>query len=151
MTRQASTDRTSYAASYRAAHREKHRDYMRRYYAKNAERLRAYARSRHDPDKAWAESLRRYDLTVGQFMAMLDAQGHACAICRRAFKACPCVDHDHASGLVRGLLCHGCNRAIGFFEDAPDRMRVAATYLEAAASRFAEIEPQPDLGLELRA
>lgn len=41
------------------------------------------------------------------------------------------VDHDHETGEVRGVLCHGCNLAIGNVNDNPDRLRALADYLEA--------------------
>ena len=40
------------------------------------------------------------------------------------------VDHDHATGRVRGFLCNGCNIAIGMVKEDPDRLRRLAEYLE---------------------
>lgn len=71
---------------------------------------------------------------------MLAAQDGRCVICgvalllirtgRYAHPYTPCVDHDHRSRKVRGLLCRRCNIAIGFFDHSPARMRAAAEYIE---------------------
>ena len=58
---------------------------------------------------------------------MFDAQGGLCAICREAPAAH--VDHDHATKLVRGLLCFNCNGALGQFRDRADLMLRAIAYL----------------------
>lgn len=58
---------------------------------------------------------------------MLAAQGGLCAICREA--PATHVDHDHATGKVRGLLCFNCNGALGQFRDRQDLMLRAVVYL----------------------
>jgi hypothetical protein len=40
------------------------------------------------------------------------------------------LDHDHATGVVRGMLCFPCNAAIGHLRDDPQVVRRAAAYLE---------------------
>jgi hypothetical protein len=59
---------------------------------------------------------------------MLEAQGGVCAICRAAPAAH--VDHDHATGEVRALLCFNCNGGLGQFRDDPFLLHVAAFYVE---------------------
>lgn len=41
------------------------------------------------------------------------------------------IDHDHATGKIRGLLCQGCNTALGYVKDNPLILRALALYLEA--------------------
>ena len=72
---------------------------------------------------------RRYGITGAQADAMLADQGGLCALCQAAPAAH--VDHDHATGAVRDLLCFNCNGGLGQFRDDPALLRAAARYLEA--------------------
>lgn len=71
---------------------------------------------------------RLYGLTDAEYIAMQEAQGGACAICGSTKRLC--IDHDHASGDVRKLLCDMCNKALGMAEDDPARLRAMADYLD---------------------
>jgi len=56
---------------------------------------------------------RQLGVTDEAYEALLEAQGGGCAICGAKPKTRRLhVDHDHATGKVRGLLCHRCNRAL---------------------------------------
>src|SRR5262249_11882444 len=58
--------------------------------------------------------LKKYGLTQATYDKLLAWQGGACLICGRPVaKRRLCVDHCHASDLIRALLCHGCNTAAG--------------------------------------
>lgn len=77
-----------------------------------------------------------YGVTREQYDAMYVSQGGVCAICgalpyhdKRQKKLN--VDHDHATGHVRGLLCGRCNRAIGLMLDDQDRLLNASNYIAA--------------------
>lgn len=67
-------------------------------------------------------------MTPEQYDAMLSEQAGRCAICQdrppRLY-----IDHDHATGEVRGLLCNRCNVALGFLRDSPEAAIAAAMYL----------------------
>lgn len=60
--------------------------------------------------------------------ALLEAQGGLCAICKQVPNP-PGQDHDHKTGTIRGVLCLGCNKGLGFFYDSPEMLEVAAAYL----------------------
>lgn len=74
---------------------------------------------------------RRYGLTVQQYEDMLRAQNNRCKICREEFTEQPCIDHRHdETKRVRGLLCLGCNSAIGMLREKPENFFAAFNYLE---------------------
>lgn len=102
-----------------------------------AARKRHYARDVASGDRL-ARNLARYGLTCDDYEAMLEAQGGVCAICggtdqRRRLN----VDHDHATGEVRGLLCSGCNGArLGRLGDSIERAETRARYYEERAAHL---------------
>ena len=73
----------------------------------------------------------RYGISLEEYDLMLRKQDGVCAICkcRCSSKKMLSVDHDHASGLVRGLLCHNCNAAIGHLKDSVEMLESAIAYL----------------------
>ena len=74
----------------------------------------------------------QYGITLDTFDAMLCIQGGVCAICGgppRTKKETYVVDHNHRTGRVRQLLCHGCNSGLGYFQDNAEILEKAATYL----------------------
>lgn len=48
------------------------------------------------------------------------------------------IDHEHASGIVRGLLCHRCNQALGLFKDSEQNLERALDYLKRQYSAFSD-------------
>lgn len=80
--------------------------------------------------RAWRYQA-KYGITVERFDEMMRAQRGRCAICpERIDESSANVDHDHATGAVRALLCGPCNRGLGAFVDDPARLRAAAAYVE---------------------
>jgi hypothetical protein len=85
--------------------------------------------------------LARFGITPQQYEEMLESQNRACAICDQPEKVVDprngrikalAVDHDHETGVIRGLLCQNCNKGIGNLGDNPDRLIAGAAYLIAA-------------------
>lgn len=85
-----------------------------------------------------ASNLKRaFNITIEEWEALYVAQGGCCAICHRPDargRGRLHVDHDHASGRVRGLLCTNCNNGLGRFQDDPVLLASAIDYLSAAPS-----------------
>lgn len=73
-------------------------------------------------------TLSQYGLTEDGYAQMHALQEGACAICREAQEVL-CVDHDHTTSKVRGLLCSRCNQGLGLFRDNRDFLAQAITYL----------------------
>lgn len=77
---------------------------------------------------------RAYGIGIEQHDAMMELQGGRCAICRDTSPnpRYPLgVDHCHATGAVRGLLCHRCNASLGGFRDRIDLLENARAYILA--------------------
>lgn len=94
------------------------------------EAARRYARSARNRELRLAKL---YGITVADYDAMVEAQGNRCAICQTETITGNAtywhVDHDHATGRIRGLLCHYCNLGLGSFKDDPELLRRAVAYL----------------------
>lgn len=73
---------------------------------------------------------RRHGITRADYERMDAEQNGLCAICQRRPHAQ--IDHCHKTGKVRGLLCPGCNTALGKFGDNAAALRRALDYLERA-------------------
>lgn len=74
---------------------------------------------------------RTFGISLDDYDGMLDAQGSGCAICGRppAEGKSLHVDHDHETGVVRGLLCFTCNGALGMFRENEDAIARALAYV----------------------
>lgn len=67
-----------------------------------------------------ADLTKKYGLTLADYAAMLAGQNGVCALCYRGPGKRPLhVDHNHMSGVVRGLLCHQCNWYLGTVDRDP--------------------------------
>ncbi len=110
--------------------------------AKHAEYMRKW-RENH-PTYYTGERVRKYQLkaeyglTHETFQELLDSQGGKCACCDKDLASLETrvnkryhVDHDHKTGQVRGILCAGCNTAIGLLGDDVSAVQRAVDYLKS--------------------
>lgn len=134
--------------------REKNPEYFKQYHAEHRDEKNAYCREWHQthredqsrkkkedriqsPEKYRAYELkRRFGMTPEEYDVMFQAQGGVCAICGRPephqWRGKPrplSVDHDHKTGVRRGLLCSDCNLMVGKSGDDAARLLAAAGYL----------------------
>ena len=68
------------------------------------------------------------------FVLLMKEVDSKCEICNRKFlnngRLKACLDHDHITGKIRGLLCNNCNSGLGFFGDSQERLIKAKEYLK---------------------
>jgi len=89
---------------------ERAREAVRKWRKLNPDKVKEIARIDH---------LRRvYGLSLEEYDALLVRQSGACAICQKLWVSGRnfALDHCHQTGRVRGILCHPCNRMLGWFE-----------------------------------
>lgn len=83
------------------------------------------------PERRRKYSLKsKYNLTPTEHDALISEQNSKCAICEDTTKLH--IDHDHRTGVVRGLLCHSCNVSLGHFRDNIQILEKAIKYLLSA-------------------
>jgi hypothetical protein len=103
-----SADNTS---SWRLANPEKEKIASRDWQKANPEKCREY------------RNKRRYGLSLEEY----DALPKECAICNITEDLC--IDHNHTTGEIRGVLCRKHNMALGLFNDDPALLLRAVDYL----------------------
>jgi hypothetical protein len=108
--------------------RNKRKQHFREFYVENY----TNRREKHNNDRMF----RKYGITREEFDVMSEAQGGLCTICQRPpiGKTRLSVDHCHKTLRVRGLLCDQCNTGLGMFQDNPEVLAAAITYLALSAS-----------------
>ena len=76
-----------------------------------------------------------YGVGIDVYERLMEKQGGLCAICRRPPEGTNSrtkslhLDHSHATGNIRGLLCHQCNLGLGALRDDTAILDAAKAYL----------------------
>src|SRR5947207_5846614 len=113
-------NRLAYSRTYHRLKRELDVEWRERANAKDRARYRKRCGHPDHKSKVRARHLwRRYGLTLDDFETLWRNQEGRCALCHRPLRRGrrqTCVDHDHDTGRVRGLLCILCNQSLGFYE-----------------------------------
>lgn len=103
--------------------RTEYRKYMEGYRAVNRERMRRQERK--------VILMKKFGLSIEQYEQMLESQNNVCAICEKPdTDRSLAVDHCHATGKNRQLLCKRCNHVLGKVKDDPTLLLKMAAYLE---------------------
>jgi carbamoylphosphate synthase small subunit len=89
--------------------------YLKRYEWRN-NHPEAFQRYRYKADLKM-----KYGLSVEQHQSMIKSQNGHCAMCGLVKKVLV-IDHCHKTNKVRGLLCVGCNVAVGHYENHKEQI-----------------------------
>lgn len=132
----------AYAASYYQRNGAKIKERMRDLYHESPERKAeriAYQKEYHRTHVRERRNVMfRHkfgdSFDMDEYERLLEKQKGVCAICGKnrnnGRQSILCVDHDHATGEVRGLLCQFCNRGLGFLGDDLEGLKKAIRYLK---------------------
>jgi hypothetical protein len=103
---------------------------------KECDKEKGALRRKNHPEKVKREVqnskyIKKYGLTSDDVERMRQEQQNCCSICKHQLKdgIFTCVDHDHATGKVRALLCRGCNLVLGNAQDSEEVLLSAVEYL----------------------
>ncbi len=123
---------------YRKKNLDYYKDYHKEYNLVHGKALRVKNRDKMSFSKKKSMLKKKFGLSIEQYEDILLKQDGVCAICFRPelssnrISGRPdslCVDHNHKTGKMRGLLCRRCNRSIGLFDDSPELLIQAFRYL----------------------
>ncbi len=73
---------------------------------------------------------RSYGISYDEFIALASTSDDHCPICE--VNPATHVDHDHDTGVIRGVICNGCNRVIGRFDKNKGMLERLMRYYEKA-------------------
>lgn len=95
------------------------------------------------PCEADDKLIRNYGINTKDKVLMFQTQNETCAICKLNIPMDKLeIDHCHSTGVVRGLLCNGCNTALGNMKDKIENCLNMIVYLQTAADRHTKQSQQ---------
>lgn len=99
---------------------------------KKREAYRKYYRKHHEEEVKRSRKKyfkRKFNLDLKEVEDLINKCEGLCNICKIVLSK-PCIDHDHKTGKIRGVLCPNCNAALGLFKDDPTLLKEAIKYLK---------------------
>jgi hypothetical protein len=130
---------------FKERQRKYNREYAKEWRKKNPERYQQSQQRRKEKDQGSIRRKRVYNLTDEKFKELIEACGGRCPVCLRPFDKSlpPYVDHCHATGVVRGILCRLCNCAEGRLK-TPENVRKMIAYMERFELLYVVPKPPPE-------
>jgi hypothetical protein len=146
--------------NYKLEHRDEHMQYMKDYHKKNKLKIKEYRHKKNKIDYLKNKTIlikksrdyrkipenkqkirnayfiREYGINLNDYNNLLKLQNNKCCLCFSDFdfdnknKFYPRVDHNHKTGIIRGILCNSCNLALGYIYDNLNVAKNIVSYLE---------------------
>lgn len=121
---------------YYETHKEEINSRQNTYYKDHKEERKIYYNSRKEYFKAYNKSTQKkrhlkhnYNISLEQYNELLINANFQCEICGSKEKLC--VDHNHKTNRVRGILCLNCNFMIGISKDDIELLEKGIQYLHS--------------------
>jgi len=106
-------------------------------YAKNPDKYRLRSRKRTYEELKNTDLKHKYNITFKEYLEIWNKQNGVCAICgqpetrkTKGVLSMLCVDHDHKTGKIRGLLCFRCNTVLGKVNEDTNLFILMTDYLK---------------------
>jgi CO dehydrogenase nickel-insertion accessory protein CooC1 len=157
-------DAKAYDKAYYEKNKERFRVKSKAYREKNKEKIsvkkKAYREKNRDKIRA-SELKRNFGITLHEYSLMFTEQKGKCACCgihQNELTRNLAVDHDHDTGLIRGLLCSNCNTSIGKLGDNIEGLMKALNYLEKheltkerkTNEHVVQVKPKPNVQVKVQ-
>ena len=106
---------------YRKNNKEEINRRQNEYYKRNKETINRKAK--------WVALYSKYKITKADYEKLYLKQNGRCAVCKKEFPSLS-VDHNHETGIVRGLVCTKCNTALGLVYENTDILLSMIKYIK---------------------
>ena len=118
-------EKKEYVKNYKSKHRAEELKYAKKYRKKHATEIKKKRYNYYTKEKSFPRYKRKrylshiknyYNLSQGDIEHLYEEQEGLCIICRQPLQDDICVDHDHTTNKIRGLLHNRCNGILANYE-----------------------------------
>ena len=104
----------------------------------NINHRKRYATGDYKNSNHYYRMEKRYGLSKSQYHELMDSNNGCCHLCNKKLKTTrqKHIDHCHETGKVRGILCQGCNTALGKLGDNEEGLTKALRYIQGRLPNF---------------
>lgn len=131
---------------YKTKHKKRLKEYYKNYRKDNIDYIQKYQKEYYKNNrKTLLEKQKKaskerhyiinYGITLEERDKIIIKQNNKCKICKKSFdenkrRKYPCVDHNHKTKKIRGILCDNCNKMLGHAKDNIEILKLAIKYIE---------------------